>query len=204
MNTQEFYEFRKGIMLGFVLGGCTIALVALVLYGTILLPFQHQVLNTSILSDEEYLRVGINDYFISNFDNAYFPKPDYDVALEDMAVNNAINGEKVWLSVSGNTAEEALTTLITLDNNHYTCDRASFWLITNQRDNPGTKYAIGVHKTSYNQYNISIVIEQSQPDTQELNRNGAWITIHHNPVISNFETYCHQNYKGDRERDDPN
>jgi len=148
---------------------------------------------TQPLSDEEYLRIGVDSYFMSNFDNPNFPKPDYDVALEDQAVDNAIRGERLWLSVSGNTAEEALTTLIALDADT-NCDQASFWLATNKRDYPGTKYAIGIYKTSYDQYNISIVIEKPHPDTQELNRNGAWITIKHNPVIRNFETYCHRLY----------
>ena len=154
---------------------------------------QHQNPLTQPLSDEEYLRFGIDGYFMSNFDNPNFPKPDYDVALEDQAVDNAIRGEKLWLSVSGNTAEEALRTLIALES-HASCDLSSFWLSTNKRDYPGTKYAIGVYKTSYNQYNISIVIEKPQPDTQELNRNGAWITIKHNLTISNFATYCHRQY----------
>ena len=137
------------------------------------------------LSDEEYLRVGINNYFLSDFDNPYFPRPDYDVVLEDIAFNNAKSGTGLFTAISENTAEEALGTFLSVDRQH-SCWQASFWLDTNQLDNPGSRYAIGIYKTSYNQYNVSVVIRKSKPDTQELNRNGAYVTVHHDPVTYNF------------------
>jgi len=139
------------------------------------------------LSDIEYMRIGINNYFMSNFDTLHFPPPDYDVVLEYIAIKNAIEGKDLIIPTSANTAEEALKTFIAVDQSIYTCNQASFWIDTNKKDYPNTRYAIGVYKTSYNQYNVSIVIKRYNPDTQELNRNGAFVTVKHEPSIINFK-----------------
>lgn len=141
------------------------------------------------ISDSEYMRIGVNNYLMSLFNNPNFPNPDYDVSLEDVAFYNAMNGKDLWNPTAGNTAEEALKTFISVDK--YNCGQASFWIDTNKRDHPNTKYAIGVYKTSYNQYNVSVIIKRYNADTQELNRNGAFITVEHDPSIIDFVPSCY-------------
>ena len=185
-------EERKkqyGFMIVFTVLVIILACGIIGIFGNI--PCDHANPTTKPLSDEEYMRIGVINYLMSNFDNSNFPKPEYSIQLEDAAVENAINGKDLWIPVAGNTAEEALKTFTSVDTSAYTCGRASFWLDTNQRDHPGTKYAVGIYKTSYNQYNVSVVIERQNPNTQELNRNGAFITVKHNPTISNFTPRCH-------------